>query len=118
MMRWLFPVVSRWGARELEVRPDTLERDRPRVQAVFDGVAEPGSPTGARTCSASASRPPTSRSPRSPPRSCCRRSTARRCHSRTSSRSPSRATSLAFRAHPAGAFALRMFATERRAAAA
>ena len=40
MMRWLFPVVSRWGARELEVRPDTLERDRPRVQAVFDGVAE------------------------------------------------------------------------------
>ena len=52
-----------------------------------------GSPTGARTCSASASRPPTSRSPRSPPRSCCRRSTARRCPSPASSRSRSRATS-------------------------
>jgi len=39
MMRRLWPVVARWGARELEVRDDTLEQDRPRVLAAFDAIA-------------------------------------------------------------------------------
>jgi glutathione S-transferase len=39
MMHALWPVVECWGRRELEVCPDTLERDRPRVEAVFDAIA-------------------------------------------------------------------------------
>jgi glutathione S-transferase len=39
MMRTLWPVVERWGRRELALRPDTLERDRPRVEAAFDAIA-------------------------------------------------------------------------------
>ena len=39
MMRALWPVAERWGRRELALRPDTLERDRPRVDAAFDAIA-------------------------------------------------------------------------------
>jgi glutathione S-transferase len=39
MMRSLWPVVSYWGRRELEVHDDTLEQDRPRVLSAFDAIA-------------------------------------------------------------------------------
>ena len=44
----------------------------------------------------------------------CRRSTACRCPSPTSCPAPMAARVRALREHPAGAFALRMFAEERR----
>ena len=39
MMRALWPLAERWGRRELGLRADTLERDRPRVEAAFDAIA-------------------------------------------------------------------------------
>ena len=117
MMRALFPVVARWGARKLEVRPDTLERDRPRVRAAFDGIAErlaDGRPylCGERFTAADLTfaalaaalvLPPEYGTPLPQPGELPE---------------PVARDVLAFRAHPAGAFALRMFATERRAVAA
>ncbi len=117
MMRALFPVAARWGARELEVRPDTLERDRPRVLAAFDGIAErlaDGRPylCGERFTAADLTfaalaaalvLPPEYGTPLPQPGELPE---------------PVAREVLAFRAHPAGTFALRMFATERRAAAA
>jgi glutathione S-transferase len=117
MMRWLWPVVSRWGARELEVHDETLEQDRPRVVAAFDGIAEriaDGRPYlfGERftaadltfaALAAAVVAPPEYGTPLPQP---------------DELPEPVARDVLAFRAHPAGAFALRMFATERRAAAA
>ena len=110
MMRWLWPRRRALGrARARGARRHARAGPPARARRLRRHRRAPGR-TAARTCSASASRPPTSRSPRSPPRSSCRPSTAPRCPSWTCSRSPSRATSARFREHPAGAFALRMFA--------
>ena len=37
-LRALWPVATRWAARELAIAPDTVERDTPRVRAVFDAI--------------------------------------------------------------------------------
>jgi glutathione S-transferase len=116
MMRALYPLVARWGARELGVRPDTLERDRPRVLAVFDAVGErlaDGRPYlfGERftaadltfaALAAAVILPPDYGTPLPQPGELPE---------------PVARDVIAFREHPAGAFALRMFATQRRAAA-
>ena len=117
MMRRLWPVVARWGARELDVRPDTLEHDRPRVLAAFDGIAErleDGRPYlfGERftaadltfsALAAAAVVPPGYGTPL-PQLDVLPEPVARDVR--------------AFREHPAGAFALRMYERHRRAAAA
>jgi glutathione S-transferase len=117
MMRTLWPVVARWGARELEVRDDTLEQDRPRVLAAFDGIAarlQDGRPYlfGERftaadltfaALAAAVVVPPEYGTPLPQPDVLpepVARDVAR------------------FREHPAGAFALRLFRDHRRAAAA
>ena len=116
MMHTLWPVVERWGRRELEVRPDTLERDRPRVEAVFDAIAarlDDGRPYlfGERftaadltfaALAASAVLPPDYGTPLPQP-----------------DELPDTVASdvRAFREHPAGAFALRLVRDHRRAAA-
>ena len=117
MMRWLFPVVSRWGAHELGVRPDTLERERPRVQAVLDSVAErlaDGRPYlfGERFTAADLTFAALAAALVLPPEY------GTLLPQPDELPEPIARDVLAFRAHPAGAFALRMFATERRAAAA
>ena len=116
MMRWLFPVVARWGARELEVRPDTLERDRPRVRAAFDGIAErlaDGRPylCGERFTAADLTFAALAAAVVVPPEY------GTPLPQLDALPEPVAQDVLAFRGHPAGAFALRMFATERRAAA-
>jgi glutathione S-transferase len=117
MMRSLWPVVSYWGRRELEVRDDTLEQDRPRVLAAFDGIAErleDGRPYlfGERftaadltfaALAAAVVVPPEYGTPLPQP---------------DVLPEPVARDVAAFRAHPAGAFALRMFRDHRRAAAA
>ena len=117
MMRTLWPVVARWGARELEVRDDTLEQDRPRVLAAFDGIAErlhDGRPYlfGERftaadltfaALAAAVVVPPEYGTPLPQP---------------DVLPEPVARDVAAFRAHPAGAFALRMFRDHRRAEAA
>ena len=117
MMRTLWPVVARWGARELEVRDDTLEQDRPRVLAAFDRIAarlQDGRPYlfGERftaadltfaALAAAVVVPPEYGTPLPQPDVLpepVARDVAR------------------FREHPAGAFALRLFRDHRRAAAA
>jgi glutathione S-transferase len=117
MMRTLWPVVARWGARELEVRDDTLEQDRPRVLAAFDDVAarlQDGRPYlfGERftaadltfaALAAAVVVPPEYGTPLPQPEVLpepVARDVAR------------------FREHPAGAFALRLFRDHRRTAAA
>lgn len=40
LMRRGWPLIARLGASALKVRADTLERDRPRVLATFDSIAE------------------------------------------------------------------------------
>ena len=115
MMRWLWPVVARWGARELEVRDDTLEQDRPRVVAAFDGIAErlgDGRPYlfGERFTAADLTFAALAAAVVAPPEY------GTRLPQPGELPEPVRRDVLAFRAHPAGAFALRMFATERRAA--
>ena len=117
MMRALYPLVSRWGARELGVRPDTLERDRPRVRAAFDAVAErlaDGRPFlfGDRFTAADLTFAALSAALIVPPEY------GTRLPQPGDLPEPVARDVEAFREHPAGAFALRMFATERRAAAA
>jgi glutathione S-transferase len=116
MMRSLWPLVERWGRRELAVRPDTLERDRPRVEAVFDAIAArlaDGRPYlfGERftaadltfaALAASAVLPPDYGTPLPQPGE-LPEAVARDVR--------------AFREHPAGAFALRLVRDHRRAAA-
>lgn len=117
MMRSLWPVVTRWGARELEVHAGTLEQDRPRVLAAFDGIAarlEDGRPYlfGERftaadltfaALAAAAVVPPEYGTPLPQP---------------DVLPEPVARDVRAFREHPAGAFALRLFAEHRRAPAA
>ena len=117
MMRSLWPVVARWGARELEVRDDTLEQDRPRVLAAFDAIAEhlqDGRPylfgdrfTAAdltfAALAAAVLVPPEYGTPLPQPGELPE---------------PVARDVRAFREHPAGAFAMRLFREQRRAAAA
>jgi glutathione S-transferase len=117
MMRRLWPVVARWGAHELGVRDDTLEHDRPRVLAAFDGIAErigDGRPYlfGERftaadltfaALAAAVVVPPEYGTPLPQP---------------DVLPEPVARDVRAFREHPAGAFALRLFREHRRAAAA
>ena len=115
MMRWLFPVVARWGAHELGVRPDTLERDRPKVQAVFDAVGEllaDGRPYlfGERFTAADLTFAALAAALVLPP------VYGTLLPQPGELPEPVAREVLAFREHPAGAFALRMFATERPAA--
>ena len=116
MMRALFPVAARWGARELGVRADTLERERPRVRAVFDSIAErlaDGRPYlfGERFTAADLTFAALAAALVLPPEYGTRLPQPGELPEEVAR------DVLAFRAHPAGAFALRMFATERRAAA-
>ena len=116
MMRALFPVAARWGARELGVRPDTLERDRPRVRAAFDAIAErlaDGRPylCGERFTAADLTFAALAAALVLPP------GYGTRLPLLGELPEPVAREVLAFREHPAGAFALRMFATERRPAA-
>ena len=69
--------------------------------------------TAGATCAATPSRPPTSPSPPWPRPSSSRPSTASRSPSPTSCRPTWPRRCEAFRAHPAGAFALRLFREER-----
>jgi glutathione S-transferase len=117
MMRALFPVAARWGRRELGVRPDTLERDRPRVRAAFDAIAQrlaDGRPYlfGERftaadltfaALAAAVLVPPEYGTPLPQP---------------AELPEPVARDVRAFREHPAGAFALRLFREQRRVAAA
>ena len=116
MMRRLWPVVSLWGRRELDVRDDTPERDRPRVLAAFDGIAErlaDGRPYlfGERftaadltfaALAAAVVVPPEYGTPLPQP---------------DALPEPVARDVRAFRTHPAGAYALRLFRDLRRAAA-
>ncbi len=117
MMRRLWPVVARWGARELEVRDDTLEQDRPRVLSAFDAIAarlEDGRPYlfGERFTAADLTFAALAAAVVAPP------GYGTPLPQLDVLPEPVARDVAAFRAHPAGAFALRMFATERRAAAA
>jgi glutathione S-transferase len=117
VMRWLWPLAARWGARELDVREDTPEQDRPRVKAAFDAIAErleDGRPYlfGERftaadltfaALAASVLVPPEYGTPLPQPGELPE---------------PVARDVRAFREHPAGAFALRLFREQRRAAAA
>jgi glutathione S-transferase len=117
VMRWLWPVVARWGARELGLRDDTLEQDRPRVLAAFDDIAErlrDGRPYlfGERftaadltfaALAAAVVVPPEYGTPLPQPGELPE---------------PVARDVRAFREHPAGAFALRLFRDQRRPAAA
>ena len=116
LMRRGWPLIARLGASALEVRPDTLERDRPRVEAVFDAIAarlDDGRPYlfGERftaadltfaALAASAVLPPDYGTPLPQPGE-LPDTVARDVR--------------AFREHPAGAFALRLVRDHRRAAA-
>jgi glutathione S-transferase len=117
MMRALYPLVSRWGARELALRPDTLERDRPRVRAAFDAVAERLADGrtflfGERFTAADLTFATLAAALIVPPEY------GTRLPQPGELPEPVARDVEAFREHPAGAFALRMFATERRVAAA
>ena len=117
MMRALWPLVERWGRRELAVLPDTPERDRPRVRAVFDDIArrlDDGRPYlfGERftaadltfaALAAAVLVPPGYGTPLPQPDE-LPEGVARDVRD--------------FREHPAGAFALRIYERHRRAAAA
>jgi glutathione S-transferase len=117
MLRALWPAVARWGRRELGVREDTLERDRPRVLTAFDGVANRIADGRRYLCgerftaadltfaalAAAVVVPPGYGTPLPQP---------------DALPEPVRQDVLAFRAHPAGAFALRLFAEHRRRPAA
>ena len=117
MMRRLWPVVARWGARELDVRDDTLEQDRPRVLSAFDAIAarlEDGRPYlfGERFTAADLTFAALAAAVVAPPEY------GTPLPQLDVLPEPVARDVAAFRAHPAGAFALRMFAAERRAAAA
>jgi len=116
MIRALWPLAERWGRRELELLPDTLERDRPRVEAAFDAIAArlaDGRPYlfGERftaadltfaALAAAAVLPPGYGTPLPQP---------------DELPEPVARDVRTFREHPAGAFALRLFRDHRRAAA-
>jgi len=117
MMRRLWPVVARWGARELEVRDDTLEQDRPRVLAAFDAIAarlQDGRPYlfGERFTAADLTFAALAAAVLAPPEY------GTPLPQLDVLPEPVARDVAAFRAHPAGAFALRMFRDHRRAAAA
>ena len=117
MMRRLWPVVARWGARELEVRDDTLEQDRPRVLSAFDAIAarlEDGRPYlfGERFTAADLTFAALAAAVVAPP------GYGTPLPQLDVLPEPVARDVAAFRAHPAGAFALRMFREHRRAVAA
>jgi len=113
MLRRGWPLLARWGAAALEVRPDTPEQDRPRVHAAFDAIAarlEDGRPYlfGERftaadltfaALAAAVVLPPEYGTPLPQP---------------DVLPEPVGRDVRAFRAHPAGAFALRLFGEHRR----
>ena len=113
LMRAGWPLIARLGARALEVGPDTLQRDRPRVLATFDRIAErlaDGRPHlfGERFTAAdltfaalaAAVVVPAGYGTPLPPLDVLPEPVARDVR--------------AFRAHPAGAFALRLYELQRR----
>ena len=117
MMRRLWPVVSHWGRRELDVRDDTLEQDRPRVLSAFDGIAErlaDGRPYlfGDRFTAADLTFAALAAAVVVPP------GYGTRLPQPEELPEPIARDVRAFREHPAGAFALRMYEQHRRAAAA
>jgi glutathione S-transferase len=117
MMRRLWPVVARWGARELEVREGTLEQDRPRVLAAFDAIAarfDDGRPYlfGERFTAADLTFAALAAAVVAPPEY------GTPLPQLDVLPEPVAHDVAAFRAHPAGAFALRMFREHRRAGAA
>jgi glutathione S-transferase len=117
MMRSLWPLVAFWGRRELGVRPDTLERDRPRVEAAFDGIADrlrDGRPYlfGERFTAADLTFAALAAAVLVPPEY------GTRLPQPDELPEPVARDVRAFREHPAGAFALRVFRERRRAAAA
>jgi glutathione S-transferase len=115
VFRLLWPLAERWGRRELGIGPSTFRDDEPRVLRAFDEVADrlaDGRPylCGERftaadltfACLAAAVTAPPEYGVRLP---------------RPEELPPPIAADLrAFREHPAGAFALRLFRYERRVA--
>ena len=117
MMRSLWPVIARWGARELEVRDDTLEQDRPRVLATFDGIAarlQDGRPYlfGERFTAADLTFAALAAAVLAPP------GYGTPLPQLDVLPEPVARDVRTFREHPAGAFALRLFREQRRARAA
>ena len=113
-MDLLWPLARRWAARELSIEPDTVRDDTPRVRSAFDRVADllaDGRPFlfGERfsaadltfACLAAAVVVPPEYGVRLPRPAELPRDIARQIES--------------FRDHPAGAYALELFRTERRA---
>jgi glutathione S-transferase len=109
----LWPLARRWGARELGIEPTTVRDDTPRVRAAFDAAAErlaDGRPhlCGERftaadltfACLAAAVLVPPEYGVALPQPDELPEPVARDVR--------------AFRAHPAGAYALQLFATRRR----
>ena len=109
--------MKRFAAHRLALRPDTLERDRPRVQATFDAVAArlaDGRPYlfGERFTAADLTFAALSAAVLVPPEYGTRLPQPEELPAEVAR------DVRAFREHPAGAFALRVFRTERRGAAA
>ena len=116
-LRALWPVATRWAARELALGPRTLEDDEPRVWAAFDAIADrlaDGRPylCGERFTAADLTFAALAAALVVPPEYGTRLPQPEELPERVARDVRS------FREHPAGAFALRLFRTERRAAAA
>jgi glutathione S-transferase len=116
MMRSLWPVVAFWGRRELGVRDGTPEQDRPRVLAAFDSIAErlrDGRPYlfGERFTAADLTFAALAAAVLAPPEY------GTPLPQLDVLPEPVARDVVAFRSHPAGAFALRLFREHRRAAA-
>jgi glutathione S-transferase len=117
LLRTLWPAMTRFAARRLALRDDTVERDTARVQAVFDEIGERRADGRRYLCgdrftaadltfaalAAAVLVPPEYGTPLPQP---------------DELPEPVASEVRAFRAHPAGAFALALFRDERRAAAA
>ena len=115
-MRVLYPVATRYAARELGLADDTIAQDTPRVRAAFDAIAERLGDGRRYLCgdrftaadltfaalSAAILVPEEYGTPLPQPGELPE---------------PVASEVRAFRAHPAGEFALRMFRSERRVTA-
>jgi glutathione S-transferase len=116
-LRALFPLMTKFAARRLNLGPDTLEHDRPRVEAAFDAIAArlaDGRPylLGERFSAADLTFAALSAAVVVPPDYGTRLPQPEELPEEVAR------DVRAFREHPAGAFALRLFATERRVDAA
>ena len=111
----LYPVVTRWASRELQITPTTLRDDTPRVMAAFDAIGERLADGRRHLCgdrftaadltfaalAAAVLVPPQYGVPLPQP---------------DDLPEPVARDVRAFRAHPAGAYALSLFATRRASA--